>query len=353
MYPSIEISLKKIKENASLLLKLCHTSGIEPCAVTKAVCGNLQISAALLEAGFKELADSRLENLSSLRNHFDQNIKLLLLRLPMLSQHHLVPALCDSSLNSELSVLQQMENHAKQKGLKHNIILMVELGDLREGFCPHQLDEVQQTVSQFSALHVEGLGVNLSCYGGIVPDVYNLTRLGELKNNWERNSDQLKILSGGNSSSIKLLLENKMPEEINHLRLGESILLGRETINRKPIPGAHLDAFKIRAEVIELKEKPSIPFGTVGQDAFGDIPEFIDRGIHRRAILAIGRQDINLALEPLDPGLEVLGASSDHLIIDASANSGLKVGDVVDFVPGYAALLAAMTSPYVEKVLSD
>lgn len=353
MYPSIEINLRKIKENAALLLKLCRANGIEPCAVTKAVCGSVPVAEALVEAGFKQLADSRLENLAGLRKRFAHSVELMLLRLPMLSQCSTMPLFCDISLNSELAVLALIEKYAKENNLQHRVILMVDLGDLREGFWPDELASVHKAVSGFTALKVEGLGVNLTCYGGVIPDEANLSRLVGLKKTWEQQGGRLNTISGGNSSTVKLLLEKKVPAEINHLRLGESILLGRETIERAPIPGAHPDAFTIKAEVIELKEKPSLPLGTVSQDAFGQTPRFVDRGVHRRAILAVGRQDIDLPLEPLYRGVEILGASSDHLILDAAGHPVLKVGDRLEFIPGYGALLKAMTSPYVRKEFVD
>ena len=111
----------------------------------------------------------------------------------------------------------------------------------------------------------------------------------------------------------------------------------------------HTGAFQLVAEVIESKKKPSLPFGEVGQDAFGGINKFSDRGIRQRAIVALGKQDI-----PVSSGLKphkellILGASSDHIIID-SENCNLKVGDEVSFSLDYGGLLAAMTSPFISK----
>jgi len=132
------------------------------------------------------------------------------------------------------------------------------------------------------------------------------------------------------------------------LRLGESIYLGCETLRRESVPGLFTDAFKLVAEVIESKVKPSRPYGDVGQDAFGNLPEFPDRGPMSRAILGIGLQDVLVA--GLTPGLDVdiLGASSDHVLVDAK-EVDLKVGDEVGFNLNYGALLRAMTSPYVLK----
>ena len=144
-----------------------------------------------------------------------------------------------------------------------------------------------------------------------------------------------------------------MPKEINHFRIGEAIVLGRNVIDRSPWPGTRQDTFVLKAEVVELETKPSVPIGETGQDAFGGTPTFVDRGLRKRAILNIGRQDVVVdGIEPLDPGIVVLGGSSDHLILDVEeAAEPVKVGDELAFYPGYGALLALSTSPYVQKIV--
>jgi predicted amino acid racemase len=162
---------------------------------------------------------------------------------------------------------------------------------------------------------------------------------------------RLRWLSGGNSSALPLIASGRMPARVNHLRIGEAILLGRETIHRTPWPGTAQDAFLLRAEVIEEKIKPSVPIGERGQDAFGQRPAFPERGEVERALVNVGREDVVVeGLVPLDPRLTILGASSDYLIVDVSAAAGaVRVGDELVFAPNYAALLALMTSPYVDK----
>jgi ornithine racemase len=49
--------------------------------------------------------------------------------------------------------------------------------------------------------------------------------------------------------------------------------------------------------------------------------------------------------------VDVLGATSDHLILDAK-DSKIKTGSEVAFDVDYATLLRSMTSPYVTKELS-
>ncbi|SES88925.1 alanine/ornithine racemase family PLP-dependent enzyme [Anaerobranca gottschalkii] len=349
MYPKIVIDLPKIRHNGEVLLKLCREKGIEPCAVTKGTCADLEVAKALVQGGFKELADSRVENIKKLKGYFKDKVQTLLLRIPMLSECEEVVEYCDTSLNSELATIKRLNEVAGRVGKKHKIILMVDLGDLREGFWPTDLEYIQKEIENFKNIEVVGLGTNLTCYGGIIPSEDNLEKLCSLKKQWESKGTPLKIISGGNSSSVKMLIEGRMPKEINHLRLGESLLLGRETIAREHIPETFLDTFKIVGEIVELKEKPSVPIGEIGQDAFGNTPIFEDRGIHKRAIVALGRQDIDINMEPLDKEIEILGGSSDHLLLDVTKRPNLKVGDIIEFIPNYGALLQGMTSPYVKK----
>lgn len=161
---------------------------------------------------------------------------------------------------------------------------------------------------------------------------------------------EIELVSGGNSANWLMMESGNMPKAVNHLRIGEAILLGNETTERIPIKGLYQDVFTLWAEVIEVATKPSVPIGEIGEDAFGQIPSFVDRGRHRRAIVAIGRQDVVIeGLQPDIEGIKILGASSDHLILDVEdAERPVQVGDVLSFtVRGYSALLALFTSDYV------
>jgi len=202
-------------------------------------------------------------------------------------------------------------------------------------------------------LKVVGVGCNLACYGGVKPDGKNMGELSELSDKLEKEFQiRLEIISGGNSANYEWYKSDRNVGKINNLRIGESILLGLETINRKTIPGLHTGAFKLVAEVIESKNKPSLPFGAFGQDAFGGMHNFTDRGIRQRTIVALGRQDVLVSGLKPHKDLLILGASSDHIIID-SDNCHLDVGDEVSFSLDYGCLLAAMTSPFISKVFID
>lgn len=192
----------------------------------------------------------------------------------------------------------------------------------------------------------------MTCYGAVLPSEENLSKLVNIAEKFERDFNiDIKIISGGNSSSLFLINENKLPSKINNLRIGEAILLGRETAYGKKIDGTFDDVFRLVCEVVENKEKPSVPVGEKGLDAFGNKPVFEDKGIMQRAILGIGRQDISMnSLYPIDKDIKVIGASSDHTIVDVTKSKNkYLIGDKIEFLLDYGGIMTASTSKYVKK----
>ena len=159
---------------------------------------------------------------------------------------------------------------------------------------------------------------------------------------------KLVLISGGNSANLDWALSKSATGRINHLRLGEAILLGCEPLHREPVDGLHTDAITLVAEVIESKTKPSLPWGTLAETAFGGDVISTDSGAMARAILAVGEQDLDPDGLLAPEGLTILGASGDHLLLDCGKQH-LRVGDEVRFGVNYSALVRAMTSPFVEK----
>lgn len=351
LYPRIVIDANIIKNNTRVIVDLCKKEGIDVAGVTKGIGGRKEIAQAMVDGGVKYLADSRIKNLIRLE---DFDLPKIMLRVPMISQAKDTVKYADISLNSELATIKALSKEAIQLNRIHKIILMLDLGDLREGiFTREDLLKTIEEVLTLDNIQLIGLGTNLTCYGGIIPDskiVNKLLSLSELIK--EKYKIDLDIISGGNSSSLHLL-NTGLLKGVNHLRIGEAILLGKETAYGEQISNTSSDGIYLEAELIEIKEKPSLPQGTIGRDAFGNKPSFIDRGNRRRMILAIGRQDIKLdSLIPVDEDLKVLGGSSDHLILDSSDSKiQYKIGDVVRFNLRYGGILSAMTSEYVDKIV--
>ncbi|HOW37293.1 MAG TPA: alanine/ornithine racemase family PLP-dependent enzyme [Bacillota bacterium] len=351
MYPRLEIDANKLKHNAEHLLKSCQENGIRDCMlVTKVLAGYRPLVRRLASFGFSHLADSRIENLIRFQA---VPIPKVLLRLPMPTEVSRVVRYADYSLQSEILTIKATEKAAARLGKTHGVILMFDVGDLREGlFFREDPGPLVQTVLDSPHLCLAGIGTNLTCYGGIVPDEENLGRLIFIKQQIEsRFSLRIPLISGGNSSSVHLFRTGRLPKEVNSLRIGEAFFLGRETAFGHLLPGMNPDAFILKAEIIEVKVKPSYPIGNIGMNSFGAKPDIEDRGMMNRAILAIGRQDVEPGdLIPLDAGVRIVGASSDHLIVDLGNRTG-KPGDVLAFGLNYPGLLRVMTSRYVKKRL--
>ncbi|HSG11778.1 MAG TPA: alanine/ornithine racemase family PLP-dependent enzyme [Gammaproteobacteria bacterium] len=348
--PRLVIDLDKIRHNARTLVERLSRRGISVTGVTKATLGNAKIATAFLEAGVKRLGDSRIENIEAM--HLAQvSASTTLIRSPMLSQVERVVRHADISCNTEIEVIRKLSFEARKANRTHGVILMVELGDLREGIMPDDLMSYVQETTNLPNIVFKGIGTNLACRSGVSPDGKNMAKLSELADSIEATLDlKVEIISGGNSANLEWALSGAEIGRINDLRLGEAILLGCETLHRQAIDGLYTDAITLCAEVIEAKVKPSMPLGTIAQNAFGDVPPVADRGLVTQAILAVGQQDVDPSGLQAPDGMDVVGASSDHLILE-SERFELTVGTEVIFQLNYGALVRAMTSPFVAKVV--
>lgn len=350
MFPRVNIKLDALTQNASILRNYLEEKGISTVAVTKVFGADRQLVEAYHKGGITQFADARIENLRRIDQEYGTR---MLLRIPMLSEVPDVVRYSDSSLQSELIMIEAIDQEAGRQGVRHQIILMVDLGDLREGiFYEKDLYDIAARIVQLENLDWIGLGTNLTCYGGVLPTDENLNRLADLAEGLRgRFGIELPVLSGGNSSSLYVTERTKNPRW-NQLRIGEALALGTEAAFGERFIGLNTDAFTLEAEIIERKIKPSVPIGQVEKNAFGESPVFLDRGDRVRLIVAVGRQDVDADdLVPEDPCLEILGASSDHMILDAGdcIESGFQVGDTIRFSMNYRAVLRAFTSAYVSR----
>ncbi len=348
--PKLIIDTQKLNHNMRTLVHAAHAQSVQIALVSKVVCAHPAVIACINQSGCDMLADSRAENLESAYTALPK----LMLRIGMPEDAERIVAVSDISLESEKATILALERAAANLGKMHRIILMIDLGDLREGVFYQDWDElldVAQTVKTCPHLELYGTGTNLTCYGSVLPDQKNLGTLVALT---ERLRDTLSlpipVISGGNSTSLKLLLDGTLPKGINHLRLGESVMCGVIPGTYTPIEGCYQDVFRLDATLVECKNKPSYPIGTLSRNAFGETVQYVDKGLMLRGICAIGRQDVSVdGLTPLDPNVEIIGASSDHLLLDLTKAPQYRVGDTVSFGVDYGALLSASTSRYVKK----
>ncbi|NLB84208.1 MAG: alanine/ornithine racemase family PLP-dependent enzyme [Synergistaceae bacterium] len=347
-YPRLLVSREKIRENAFRVICRCAEAGISVAGVVKGVCAHPSVVRTFIEGGCEELADSRMKNIAALRE-MKTGLPLLLLRIPMPSEIPLVAEMADCSLVSMADTVRLLESECKFLSSTIEVIVMIDLGDLREGLWLNDTEKMTEALRASPRIKCSGVGVNFGCFGGTLPTPEKLVTLLSIGREMERTLGYpLSVFSGGGTSSLLLLEKNVVPEGINHLRIGEGILLGEDVTSMRSIPWLHQKTMVLEAEVVEVRRKPSVPAEPRGADAFGGRIHFPERGNRLRAIFAVGRQDVKIdGLIPEAEGALILGGSSDHLIVDVEDVRPVPVlGDIFRFFPDYGALLALSTSPY-------
>lgn len=348
-YPCLTAHLSRLEHNAKEIVERCNAAGIEICGVIKGCNGMPEVARVMRKAGVRSLGTSRLEQIVRCREAGVEG-PYCLIRIPAMSELPDVVRWSDVSLQSELATLDALEAECVHQGKTHAVIVMADLGDLREGYwdkdemvriCLHAEKELPH-------LHLLGVGVNLSCYGSIKPTPDKMEQMLDVAHRVEDAiGRKLEIVSGGATSSYTLVHWGTMPAGINHLRIGENILLGKDLQLEWGITDMdylRMDTFTVKAEVIEVKTKPSMPQGEFCIDAFGRRPVYTDHGIQRRALLALGRADVGdlEALIPCMEGVSVIGGSSDHCILNITdCPQEIKVGDILEFRLAYVNLLYA------------
>ncbi|MEL7649470.1 MAG: alanine/ornithine racemase family PLP-dependent enzyme [Sedimentibacter sp.] len=360
-YPVLEVDLKKLRSNTEIVTSLCSQYGIKVAGVVKGFGGIAEASREMVRGGCVQLGSSRIEQLKSLKE-YGIEVPMMLVRIPMASEIQEVVRYSDMTLVSEKATLIALDKEARKQDKKYGVVIMYDLGDLREGvFTRGELNELCGFVEhELHGLVLEGIGTNLSCYGSVAPTNKNLTELSQAAAEVEEMLGRsLNIISGGATTTLPLLVKGQVPKKINHLRIGEGI------VNTQDLPlywntdikGLDADTFVLKAQIIELNQKPTHPIGELMVNAFGEHAHYEDRGIRRRAIVALGNQDVgdSSKLIPKDKGIKVLGASSDHTILDIQDSSvEYKLGDTVEFNVLYQAMLFTSLSGYVhKKIIND
>ena len=343
--PRIEVDLSKIRQNTQTVVKLLTARGIGTTGVTKAVCGHPEIAQAMLDGGAQGLAEARLRNVQQLRKA-GITCPITLIRTPTLSQVDQVVQFCQASYNTEMVVIAALAAAAIQNDKVHDIILMVEMGDLREGIMPENLAAIAQQVVDMPGVALKGIGANFACLNGVAPDAAKMTRLSALVNVTEVQCGSLfQTVSGGNSANLPWALGGHSTGRINDLRLGEAILLGVDPVSGNRVAGMYQDAFTLVAEVIETDTKLVPHLVNFSRLRLAPV-----NGGATRLILALGHQDTDIPGLSMPPGNVLIGATSDHLILGINQPT-LGVGSEMRFQLNYSALMQAMAAPDVKTTL--
>lgn len=354
----ITLNKRKLQENYNHLNKVFRQENIEWAVVAKLLCGNPLFLKQVLDLGISEVCDSRISNLKTIKS-IRPDVQTVYIKPPAKGNVKQVLKYADVTFNTEFDTIQMLSKAAEEMGIKHKIVIMIELGELREGVMRDEFMDFYSKVFKLPNIEVTGIGTNLTCMYGVLPNQDKLIQLCLYKQLVEAKfNKKIPYISGGASVTIPLIEKGLLPTGINHFRIGETLFLGTDVYNNRPFEAMHNDVFKLKAEIIELNEKPLLPSGELGYNLNGEKKDFDDAlmgEVSFRAIVDVGLLDVESAhLTPADDACSIVGASSDMLVIDLKDNSkNLKVGDFIEFKMDYMGILRLMNSNYIEKHLED
>jgi len=350
----VTLNKNKLKENFEYLDNLFKINDIKWSVVSKVLCGNELYLKELLKLGIKQVCDSRTSNLKTIRS-INPSVETVYIKPPAKRAIPSVVKYADISFNTELETIKLLAKEAAKQKKIHKIIVMIELGELREGVLREEFIEFYSQVFELKNIEVVGIGANLSCLYGVLPNHDKLIQLSLYEQLVEAKFDrQIPFVSGGSSVTIPLIYQNLLPKGINHFRVGETLFLGTDVYNNTTYEKMNNDVFALFTEIIELIEKPMVPMGEFGTNVEGETYE-IDKNLigetSYRAILDLGLLDVEREhIFPKDKTIEFVGASSDMIVIDLGKNiKNYKVGDLIEFRMDYMGVLRILNSRYVEK----
>lgn len=350
----ITLHVEKLKHNFDHLEHLFSEQEIQWSVVTKLLCGHKAYLTELLSLNIRQICDSRVENLRIIKE-MKPDIETIYIKPPEKRSLKNIVKYADISINTEKETLKLLSEEAQRQNKIHKVIIMIELGELREGIMRDDLIEFYSEVFTYQNIEIVGIGANLSCLYGVLPSHDKLIQLCLYEQLIEAKfNKQIQYVSGGSSVTIPLIYQNTLPKGINHFRVGETLFMGTDAYNHIPYETMKADVFTLRAEIIELIEKPTVPMGEMGTNVDGHATEFNPELIGTtsyRAIIDMGLLDTDMQhITPVDRDIEIVGASSDMLVIDLKENPrNYKASDLLEFTMDYMGILRALNSKYIEK----
>lgn len=346
---------KKLKENYTYLETLFKERNIEWGVVTKLLCGNIIYIKELINLGVMEMHDSRISNLKKIKK-LKPSIQTVYIKPPSKRNIEKIVKFADVSFNTEIYTIKLLSEEAKKQNKIHKIIIMIEMGDLREGVLGEDLIEFYKQIISLPNIKIRGIGTNFNCLSGVMPTQDKLIQLSLYKQLIEAKFNiEIPWVSGGTSVAIPLILKNVRPMAVNHFRIGEALFFAKDLFTGETFEGMHNDCIKLFAEIIEITQKSNIPTGELGENVAGhsfEVDENLDLGqTSLRAILDFGLLDMQPQyLSPTDDSITIIDSSSDMTVIDISnAKNKYKMGDLVSFNLQYMGALHLLNSDYIEK----
>ena len=354
---TLTINTKTICDNIVKLQNYLVKHNIQWTLVTKMLCGNEKALEKIIPSAciknLHSVGDSRITNLRIIKE-IKPDVVTMYIKPPALNQVKNVIKYADISLNSSFKTIEALNKEAGDKGKIHRVIVMIEMGELREGVLRDNIFSFYEKVFKLDNIEIIGLGTNLGCMYGIEPTYDKLIQLSLYKNLIESRFDhKLELVSGGSSITLPLVSKGKVPKEVNHFRIGEAALLGVSPLNGKKYRNLSTNAINFKAEILELYKKERVPDGIIGDGAIGEIANLNEEVSSEsyRCLVDFGQLDVDSQnLYPKDEKVEFVGTTSDMTVYDlGEKNTKYHVHDQLHFRPNYMSIARIMNSRYMSK----
>lgn len=359
---SLIINTDIIMDNIRKLNEFLGKYDVQWSIIMKVLGGNDVVLKKILESDelnrVHSIGDSHLSCLKKIKN-IKPDARTIYIKPPALDQIKNVITYADISLNSSIRTIKALNKEADRQNKRHQVIVMIELGELREGVVRDNLLNFYRQVFELDNIEVIGIGTNLGCMYGIEPTFDKLIQLCLYKKIVELSfNHKFELVSGGSSITLPLVGRGKRPKEVNHFRIGESVFFGTSPFDGKKFRNLSTKAFEFKANIIEFARKDSQPDGVLGDGSVGNVVLNNDSNNHdkvNRAILDFGLVDVDVDdITPVDKNIHFAGTTSDmtvYTIDGEKVKDKYRVGGHISFQPNYMAVARLMNTDFVTKVL--
>jgi ornithine racemase len=345
----------KLAHNYQFLNKAFKKQKIEWSIVTKILCGHKEFLKEVLQLKPHQVCDSRISNLKVIKE-IKPSVETVYIKPPAQNIIKSLVKYADISLNTDLTTLRLISKEAIRQKTIHKVIIMIELGDLREGILGDDLVGFYEKAFKLRGIEVIGIGSNLNCLYGVMPSMDKMMQLVMYRKILElKFNRKIPYISGGTTVTVPMLLnKDDYPKEVNHFRVGEALFFGADLVGDKVIKGMYPFTFELEAQVIEVSQKPAEPSGELKANPQGKKHQVKESNINKkikRAIIDVGVLDVSPQyMIPKNKLIKVLGASSDMIVVDISeSRHQYTVGSTMKFHLTYMGALSLLNSTYVTK----
>lgn len=351
------------------MTELAALWGADLCGVTKFCLGDPGMLKLCAEGGIKGIADSNAVNFFPENALAKQNKRTKREKLVFPDHFH------KSLIKTRISDIRQWGSLPRNKRAhrlfishralleevrcipgdeKPEVVLIAEMGDLKEGLFPEEILSINK---DFPDLPILGVSANFACLSGAVPSLPALKNLKNLACEIQssRNLEAPFVSVGG--TVMHSLMRQETPQKglFQELRCGEGLFFGFDSSGGGPVPGFETDTMTFYGEILEVAEKeiPAAKLQESALTALGDHAHERPPGQRKSAVLdfgILGADEFNLF--PFDSDTLFAGQTFDFTVLDIT-NSVLnyKPGDLFPFRVNYKAGSFLFMNPFIHKVM--